>query len=220
MNRRRALFAALVFAPLAAIGVACSFPDVSFNDSPDGSSPDVLSPANEGSTTSDTGSSGGLGPDGSTILDSSFLDVVLNDASTAPVDPSSCGSKPTCDCDNDGYKAADCGVDADFVDANLNGLPLDCDDLVPARHPDAGFSDESDASNFDWNCDSQIERLPAVFGPDCPKSGLTCPAQTNFFVVTPACGTLGSLYSCSGILNLGSCGQAAPTGTSTIENCE
>jgi hypothetical protein len=124
---------------------ACGFPEVSFL--PDG----LLDGGGEGSTTSD-GSSGTDGAtadggsdappppvnveDGGELQDAEVADVVI-------IDPTGC---TTCDCDDDGYDEQGCDGGKD------------CDDLIAAINPDAGFKENiawpsQHLPQFDWNCD-------------------------------------------------------------------
>src|SRR5688572_8249498 len=135
---RPVLTVALVLASATGIIVACSFPDVTFS--------------------STEGGEGGLRNDGGR-RDAVTLEATTRTGETERVDASNCKDKPTCDCDEDGYKDKNCDAGA-AVDANLE--EGDCDDLDPLRHPGQGPVKDvpPDGKDGDWDCDGVVTTIP------------------------------------------------------------
>ncbi len=206
MRRRRVLAVAMFAAPLVVVGVACSFPEVTFSPGAEaeaGTSPD----ADEDASASD-----GAASDVTFVTDA----VTREDASAAIADASLCETRPKCDCDDDGYAATDCDVDAGGL-LSPKGEPLklgDCDDLDPLRHPGQGFVDEvpADGKDGDWNCDQRVERFPAA-KVTCRGNGLTGCVGDPGYLVEPVCGTANDVYACE-TPALGAC-KSIPKGRAT-----
>jgi len=95
------------------------------------------------------------------------------------------GANP-CDCDNDGYEAANeaCGG-------------TDCDDLDPLRHPNQGYVVEPPAPGEDgnWDCKDPIEKQYVTRLNCVTLLGLGCPAAQGYRN-DPPCGTVADYYQC------------------------
>lgn len=195
-RRRKLLIVSLVSAPLAVIGVACTFPEVTYREGVDGGDTNV-----DGNPTSDVHA--GDGGEGIIVDDSGKpIEIVSRDAASLP-DAAGCDAR--CDCDDDGYldKNKDFCQDGgtSFDDAMAN-LPGDCDDLDPDVHPNQVFSNAAprpgspDPGN--WNCDDKVERSPEP-GFKCEGIGLglcTNNGANGKFKNEVPCGALGDTYTC------------------------
>ena len=191
-------------APFVVVGVACTFPDVSFG--PPGSGDEDAA--------REAGSEGGAdgGTDAADLADVfDFGDVATRDDANQVIDANACGDKPLCDCDGDGYLDIHCDAGPDA--AGPGKKPGDCDDLDPLRYPGAPPTDAVPVGHEgDWDCDGVVKRTPAA-EIKCSGTGLTGCLGGPGFLNKPACGTKADAYSCeaSGIL---AC-QAVPKGTVT-----
>lgn len=196
-------------APFVGVGVACSFPDVSFG-SASVEEEDAATEAGSESRAEEGGADGGL--DAADLADAfDFGDVATRDDANQVVDANACGDRSPCDCDGDGY--LDIGCDAGPDAAGLGKKPGDCDDLDPLRHPDALPTDAVPVGHDgDWNCDGVVSRVPTA-QIKCSGTGLTGCSGGPGFLNKPTCGTKADVYSCeaSGLL---AC-QAVPKGTAT-----
>ncbi len=207
MNQRKILALVTFSVPLVVVAVACTFPDVTFSPSSNDSGPGSDSPSNNLDAP--------LSTTDANTFDGAVPDVALRD-STIITDPSVCASKPTCDCDGDGYRAADCGADAAHYDASLK--PGDCDDLDVERHPEAGLrADIPKGHEGDWNCDGFVDHTPPQ-NLTCTGSGLGCGGGTGF-LTAPKCGEEGDLYECPAPGLLVNC-TPGPSGRKTTQLCQ
>jgi hypothetical protein len=218
VKRRRLVAVALFAAPLVAVAVACTFPDVTFGPiasdeggAQEGGNPDT------GTTTTDGSSDGGP-------ADAIAADVVRReDGGGVIVDASICEAKARCDCDDDEYADMNCDVDAAGL-KSAKGNPLmpgDCDDLDGLRHPGQGYVDEVPAPGKDgnWDCTMPIEYFP-VQNLTCGGIGLTGCSGGSGFVTAPPCGTESTFYSCEPQTNALAPCQPKPTGSSTRQACK
>ncbi|MBX3263400.1 MAG: hypothetical protein KIS78_13070 [Labilithrix sp.] len=202
MSRRRVLAAAMFAAPLVIVGVACSFPEVTFGPGADGGSSPAADSSEVDASTSDV----------SFVTDA----VTREDGTAAIADASVCETRPKCDCDDDGYADEACDVDASSL-LSSKGEPLkpgDCDDLDPLRHPGQGFVDEvpAEGKDGDWNCDDEVERFPLA-KVTCSGNGLTGCVGSPGYLVEPVCGTANDVYACEAS-GLGRC-NSIPKGRAT-----
>src|SRR5262249_31690123 len=133
MRHRLLVLGAVLAASAAAIGVACTFPDVTF-DTSDGGASSGVQPGIDGSS---SGSSEGGGSSGASSggIDAASID---HDSGTVIIGDNCIGGP--CDCDNDGWGDYAC-VDAGKVVYDAGLLHWDCDDKLGGRHPDAGYHD-------------------------------------------------------------------------------
>jgi hypothetical protein len=132
------------------------------------------------------------GADGATELDAA------TDQDAAQVD-----AAPCCDCDDDGVPGPQC-------DAGPPGS-VDCNDLDPRTHPDAGFVTAAPklADGGDWNCNGTVEvQYPPL---ECPG---VCPTPVGLGPkgVVP-CGAMLSLFRCQNVG--GVCSGSVAAGTAT-----
>ncbi len=140
--------------------------------------------------------------------------VTRTDASQPVADVSSCSSHTPCDCDEDGFAALDCTVDAGSI-VTPRGTPLqpgDCDDLDPLRFPGQRFVAEPPppGQDGDWNCNQVVEFF-AVKPPTCEALGPDdCFAPPHFIKASSAsCGELDELWACTPT-------PAAPNGCAAV----
>lgn len=222
-RRRRILLGTLIAVPFVVVGVACSFPEVTFDDG--------VEAGVEGSTSSSSGSSlvDGGGKDGP--IQELKPDAAQRPDGEGPVSAGSCADATPCDCDGDGYLRSDCPDDAG-ADANMPGG--DCDDLDPIRHPGAGakpypWDAAQPGVEGDWNCDGKGERTPKLI--NCPPAkaipivGGKCPGADDGFITDPDelnCGYSADIYHCpttEGILTDLNC-DPVPTGNQATVNCQ
>jgi hypothetical protein len=192
MKRSRILVLASAFTTAIALAAACGFPDPQLvpddatETGPDGTLPD-------GATTADGGEGGAP------------FDAVEPDA--PPPIGDAAGEKPPidancdpCDCDGDGFIAADAAACPD-----AGGRARDCDDLDPRAHPDAGFRTDQPTADTkgDWNCDGVRNRqIPAVNVKCSDHGGLLGDCNTTEgFTADPGCGQEGSYVYCTGGIN-------------------
>jgi hypothetical protein len=186
MSRRRVLALAMFALPLVVVGVACTFPDVSFGpaddkDSGKDPSPDAASDA---------------------VADQELGDAVRREDGSLVGDPSICDTdaRAKCDCDDDGFAATDCdaGVDATTL-KSLDGSFLklgDCDDLDALRHPGQTYVEDvpPPGKDGDWDCNGKIDYFPSQ-GITCNLGALgTCSGGPGF-VTAPPCGTPADYYN-------------------------
>jgi hypothetical protein len=130
------------------------------------------------------------------------LDASARTDATRRVDePGTCSSHTPCDCDEDGFAALDCTIDAGSL-LTPAGVPLqpgDCDDLDPLRFPGQAFVSEPPPAgqNGDWNCDGEVDvyRTEPV---NCSGRGPDgCSKDVFFRRADPStCGQLNQLYGC------------------------
>jgi len=205
VNRRRLVVVSMFAAPFVAVGVACTFPDVSFGPA---------AAAGDEDAAQEAGSEGDAdgGTDAADLADVfDFGDVATRGDANQVVDANACATKPVCDCDEDGYLDIHCDAGPDA--AGPGKQPGDCDDLDPLRYPGALPTDAVPVGHEgDWNCDGVVTRTPAA-EIKCSGTGLTGCTGGPGFLNKPACGTKADAYSCeaSGIF---AC-QAVPKGTVT-----
>lgn len=171
MIRRRWLVVPLFAAPLVVIGVACSFPDVTYapaGGAEAGATIDASEPSDARPDVEVTGYEGG-----------------------SLVDANDCAQRTPCDCDGDHYYAVGC--DAGLPDG---AVANDCDDLDSFRHPDQIFSDAGPTRDgtWDWNCSGKVEKAYAKSGctnffGNCSGDGIRtdapCGAFADWYVCTP-----------------------------------
>lgn len=180
MKHRRIVAVVMFALPLAAVGVACSFPDVSFGPAGDDGAvePDVAEPAPDVDA----------GDAAADVIIDMPEDAAVRDDATARVDASGCDA--TCDCDNDGYWEIGCDAGAD-----ASGQPGDCDDLDPLRHPDAPYTAEPPVGHEgDWNCDGEVQAKPRR-SIRCTQDWRGCTGEPGF-IGEPRCGTRADYYVC------------------------
>jgi hypothetical protein len=199
MNRRVAFLLTLA-GSAAAIGAACTFPEVSFVGGDAGAS---------SGTNAEGGSSG------------TDLHPPSGDGGEQSVDPTKVGSDPDaghvvnddecltkhppCDCDEDGWADYAC-VDAGPVGGYDAGLKhWDCDDRITDRHPDAGYQQVAMQSGRpglqdDWDCDNKVDTLYHQYSCTPGKIGidLTCASTVIGFINDDKvpCGTQQPGWSC------------------------
>ncbi len=189
MNRRRLVVLSMFAAPFVVVGVACSFPDVSFGPPGAGDDDAAREAGSEGDV--DGGTDAG---DLSDVFD--FGDVATRGDANQVVDASLCATKPLCDCDEDGYLDIHCDAGVDAAGPGMK--PGDCDDLDPLRHPGAPLTDAVPVGHDgDWDCDKEVERTPAA-EIKCSGTGLTGCSGGPGFLNKPTCGTSADVYSCEG----------------------
>lgn len=186
--RRRVVAIAAVAAVLTcAIGVACTFPDVTF--APAGSEAGAGEGGNpEGSSDSPTG-------DGMTDAGLSDAGPPLDGESEKP-DTGACIDP--CDCDRDGARTKDasCGMTGG----------TDCDDTDNRAKPGQTFLTDKATKDTkgDWNCDGNPERLIQNVNVDCGGTTDSCPAGKEGLRSDIPCGALGEYVYCKpGALNVG-----------------
>lgn len=206
MKHLRLVLAGLVTGSVV-IGVACTFPDVSFDDgaspdteagvAPDVDVPDVEVPEDSGDDRPDVSLPPDVDPDGEDAGT-----VTLDDASLTPVD-SGCGS---CDCDEDGYDR----LELPMCDGGGVKPGVDCDDTIKAIHPgqtDFVADTWPNASIHpivgDWDCDNKVIKQ-YNYKVNC---GLLC-AGSKGFSDDPQCGGRGNYVECTGLPPL-LCGSKA-----------
>jgi hypothetical protein len=219
MNRRAVLFGFVVAIPLAAIAVACTFPEITFTGA-DGGASSGTNPGSDGSSGSTSGSStGGLSDSGAEDKDANSI---AHDSGTV-VSPGNCiPGAAKCDCDNDGW-----GDKACMIDAGPNGYDgglkqYDCDDNLGARYPDAGFNDSlwpagATGTPFDWNCDGQVEYFYDRV--ECQSTTLGCAASPDGYVSNSLpCAAPHDIYNCPAV-TVGTCNYAS-TGHQATQACK
>lgn len=198
--RSRFVFVGLLV-PAFAITAACSFPSAG-DFIPDVDAGGLLGLLDGGSRSTTTGTD---------LPDQDAAVSELGDAGRV-ADVTACTD--LCDCDDDGYwKDAGCNPDAGSK-VPRKGFG-DCDDLDPAYHPNADFTNAKARGPMgdDWNCDGVVTPYyPTSL--QCAGLGATgCVPTFGGFVTAPACGETDEFSTCtaSGLL---AC-QATPSGTRT-----
>ena len=180
MQRCRFLAVASALAGIGcAIGVACSFPDVSF--APPGDS-------RRGTDDGGPDAPREVGGDVSSSLDAGDPDGTIVKDAGEKIDASGC---TTCDCDKDTFNdllKAGC--------ANAGGLN-DCDDTDTTTRPNQGYNETPPypPRNGDWNCKNGVERVYTA-NVTCPATGGAACEATQGFSDDPACGAAGSYIKC------------------------
>ncbi len=193
----------------AALGVACSFPDVSIDDRLGDSSFDSAGSDTDlgGDAAKDTSS--GDGGDGGDVGDVSHADVGDTnvegggevgpdggDGSDAKLDVGDTrdagDTTPTC------TKACDCDDDTDKANAGTCG-GLDCDDYDPRASSKITAFNATDLATLttkgDWNCNKTLEKQYPI-NVSCSKLALGgCDGQQGFSG-DPACATSGVYVFC------------------------
>lgn len=211
-NRRRLFMLASLGAMTGiVVAAACSFPEPSIVPDEGGTTTD--------GTTTDT-SSGGP-DDGPSGDGNAFKDVVEPD-SPPPIDAS--GERPDidangclCDCDKDGYRSVN--QDAAACDAGF-AKEIDCDDLDPRAHPNAGFVDAAPTpqTQGDWNCDGVVNREVPAVNVNCAALGaLSGCSSAEGFVDDPGCGEAKSYVTCK-VVNVTGCANA--TNIVKVQGCK
>ncbi len=180
MKRRRLRFVVIASAAAVALYSACTISTITF------------APTTDGATGTDAA-------DGSDPFDAPFdSQVVPSDAAEASmaeggrVDEASVEAG-CCDCDKDGYRNGTC--DASTWDGSA---AIDCDDLAPDIHPDAGYTTgpwpDSAHKKYDWNCNGNVEEELRSDFSGCTTSN-TCADEG--FQGDPGCSQTGNYYKCS-----------------------
>jgi hypothetical protein len=167
-----------------AIGVACTFPDVTFATAEGG--------------TSETGT-----PEANTPIEEAGIDdrgaiVITDGQGGSAIDAKACeAGLPHCDCDKDTYGDQFCDVDASTLGLKLG----DCDDLNDSRNP--GIQNYSsvptDAGN--WNCINGVEKAYSEVPSDWCKatllsSGVIGCTTARGFDRTVGCGEYADFFKC------------------------
>ncbi|MBX3207806.1 MAG: hypothetical protein KF764_22355 [Labilithrix sp.] len=201
---RRLLAVTMFAAPLVIVGVACSFPEVTFGsgDGAEGGAEAAPDDAQGDAATDDV----------SFVADA----VAREDGRGAIMDASVCEARPKCDCDDDGFAAVDCDVDAAGLTSS-KGAPLklgDCDDLDPLRFPGQDYVSEvpEPGKDGDWNCNDVVERFPPA-KVTCAGNGLGGCRGNPGFLIEPVCGTAEDVYACEA-QGIGAC-RSIPKGKAT-----
>lgn len=193
MRLRRSHAVAFVCVALAT-AFACGFPSVTFDAIvPDAGSLTDSGPdsAADGGADADAGARTlppDVDPDGST-KDATSVGDAAN-----PIDAAGC---VTCDCDLDTFNR----YDPPGCDASTPIEKRDCDDLIPAIHPESPFvTDPWPAASKhpirgDWDCDGVTTKQLAYGVGECSTLVLGCVKEG--FVDNPGCGEVADYVTCA-----------------------
>ncbi len=190
---QRTILFALVLGGTA-VAVACSFPDVTFSNTPITNDEGGLDGSSDASNDASTVDEEGPTDARTDVIDFPPDVVVYGDAGMLDGDAAN-----PCDIDRDGYKAK--GT-VGTIECGGN----DCDDNDSRANP--GIKDISTAkarptANGDWNCSGAVQKqFPE--GQSCPGLALGKCAQNTGFTKVVACGEQGD-YITTCTLNIATC---------------
>lgn len=199
-RQRRLLFALLVAAPIGAVAVACTFPEVTFTEGSGEAGPDSPSASSSSGVLPTTDASEAGGDTGSIFLDDGGLGVdVAKREDASVIDAAGCDAR--CDCDDDGYLKEGCDAAAPGDTVTVKGID-DCDDLDKLVHPGQGYSDAVPRAGSpkpgDWDCDGVVTKgIKEDFQCVGLGAGICSADDPPKFKGAVGCGERGDILNCS-----------------------